>query len=49
MESITDNSCNVCEHFSECLMTGYEMCKLGKDIPNSKRPCDLFELNNERD
>lgn len=38
-----ESNCCTCKHYNECPMTGFESCKLEKEIPTSKNPCGNHE------
>lgn len=40
-------TCATCKHYNECLITGFESCKLGKEIPTSKIPCENYSESHD--
>lgn len=39
-------SCIDCKFYNICLMSGFESCEKGNDLPNSKRVCKDYEESN---
>lgn len=37
-----EQTCITCNFYNECPFTGFESCKLGKDIPTSKNSCENY-------